>query len=87
MKNLGLFHKFAIVILVVGLFPMFVLSVFVSNGMMKRLEESVQDNYEQAVFYVESSLENIFSSYNEITKTMYQYTPSMGKGQVRASKR
>lgn len=80
MKKWGLFHKFAVVILVVGLFPMFVLSVFVSNGMMTRLEESVQDNYEQAVFYVDSSLENIFSTYNEITKTIYQYAPSMGKG-------
>lgn len=80
MRNLGLFYKFAGVILIVGLFPMLILATFVSNKMMKQYEESVRSNYEQAVAYLGSSLESLLSSYNNITKTIYQYTPSYGSG-------
>lgn len=73
MKNLSLYHKFVFAIICVGLIPMVLLSTVIFNRMMEEYQKSLEISYERAAGYASDLVENMLSSYNEITKTVYYY--------------
>ncbi len=73
LRNLTLFQKFAAAIILVGLIPMLLLTVFVSGRMVREYNEMLQVQYEQAAYYVSSSLHAMLDSYNTISKIPYDY--------------
>ena len=57
--NVNLYHKFALAMILLGLFPMLVLSTFMMNHMLKEYRNSLAQNYEQAAIHISSSVENM----------------------------
>lgn len=81
-KRGTMFHKFTLVILTVGLFPVFLLAVFISYTMLSRYEVAVKTNYEQAAVHISTNLDNILDNYNTISKMIYSYSSLMEGSQT-----
>ena len=77
--NVNLYHKFALAMILLGLFPMLVLSTFMMNHMLKEYRNSLAQNYEQAAIHISSSVENMLSVYNNASKSVYSYEPGSQK--------
>lgn len=74
--SLNLYQKFTLVIICVGLIPMGMFSTVIMNRMFKEYGESLKSNYEQAVFYMNSGIDNMLEAYNDISKMPYYYNYS-----------
>lgn len=74
--RLNLYQKFTLVIICIGLVPMGVLSTVIMNRMFKEYGESLKANYEQAAAYINSGIDNMMDSYNDISKMPYYYNYS-----------
>lgn len=72
-KNLNLYQKFSLVIILFGLIPMLVLSTVVMNWMFREYGDSLRENYEQAAFYTCNSVNDIMDNLNEVSKISYYY--------------
>ncbi len=72
-RNMTLFHKFALTIILLGLMPMLFLSMFISNKMIREYRKALEVQYEHAAYYVKSSVETMLDSYNTISKLPYNY--------------
>lgn len=72
----NLYQKFTLVIICIGLVPMGVLSTVIMNRMFKEYGESLKANYEQAATYINSGIDNMMDSYNDISKMPYYYNYS-----------
>ena len=70
----SLFLKFSLAFLTVGLIPLFVLSFLSLNQFTDQIERHTINNFRQMVLYMSKNAEDIFSSYNEISKVMYYST-------------
>lgn len=75
-RNLNLYQKFSLVIILFGLIPMLVLSTIVMNWMFKEYGDSLRNNYEQAAVYVCDSVNDVMENLNEISKISYYYNDS-----------
>ena len=73
--NLNLYHKFALAMILLGLFPMLVLSTFMMNTILEEYESALSENYKQAAIHISSSVENMLSVYNSASKAVYSYEP------------
>ena len=86
LRNMTLFHRFAATIILLGLIPMLILSVFISNKMIRDYRNALEIQYEQAAYYVGSSIETMLDSYNTISQMPYNYNfgnePIMGDFQA-----
>ncbi|HIX16650.1 MAG TPA: histidine kinase [Candidatus Hungatella pullicola] len=80
--RLGMFHKFALVIIISGLAPMVILVTVLFRTMLEQYRQVVTDTYEQAVISVESRFDNMLTSYNTITKMPYYYNFSSNETAV-----
>lgn len=76
----SLYQKFALLMILVGLIPMFILTTFIANRMMKSYYSAMEQQYEQAVSYVSESLNNMLESYNTILKLPYSYNQPVSGG-------
>ncbi len=72
-RRLSLYQKFALVFLCVGLLPLGILSTVIMNRMMKEYESSLLANYEQGAVYVNSGIDMLLDSCNDISKMPYYY--------------
>lgn len=75
-RRLGLYHKFSLTIIMVGLVPLLLLTTFMSNNMIRDYRRALEIQYEQATEYVADSIDNMLNSYNNISKMPYYYTLS-----------
>ncbi len=75
-KELNLYQKFSLVIILIGLVPMLVLSTVIMNQMFKEYGKSLRGNYEQAADYVNDSIDDMMDTYNGISKMPYYYNYS-----------
>lgn len=73
LRNLTLFHKFAAAMIFLGLIPMLILSIFISNKMIREYRNALEMQYEQAAFYVGSSIETMLDTYDTISQLPYNY--------------
>lgn len=73
LRNMTLFHKFAATIILLGLIPMLILSIFISNKMIQDYKNALEIQYEQAAYYVGSSIETMLNSYDTISQMPYNY--------------
>lgn len=78
-RKLSLYHKFAITIILVGLFPMLILATVILNSMISDYRQALQAQYTQAAEYVGNSLEEVLDTYNTISKMPYNYNASQGE--------
>ena len=76
LRNMTLFHKFAATIILLGLIPMLILSIFISNKMIQDYKNALEIQYEQAAYYVGSSIETMLNSYDTISQMPYNYNGS-----------
>ncbi len=74
--QLNLYQKFCLVIILLGLFPMLILSTVIMNRMFKEYGSSISTNYEQAASYVNDSINDMMEMYNGISKMPYYYNYS-----------
>ncbi|MDO4293012.1 MAG: histidine kinase [Eubacteriales bacterium] len=79
-RHLNLYHKFALAMIALGLFPMLILTTVMSNRMLEGYREALEENYEQAAVHAASSVENMLSVYDNASKLSYQY--NFGEGTV-----
>ncbi len=77
LKKLNLYQKFTITIIIIGLFPMTILSTFIANKMIRNYRSALSSQYEQAALYLSGSLENMLDTYNTISKMPYYYSNSI----------
>lgn len=75
-KELNLYQKFCLVIILLGLFPMLALSTVIMNRMFTEYGSSLRGNYEQAAAYVNDSIDDMMETYNGISKMPYYYNYS-----------
>ena len=75
----GLYHKFATIIILVGIFPMIGLTTFIANRIIQEYYEAMENQYEQTTDYVAKSLVNMLESYNSVSTLPYYYN-SNGEG-------
>lgn len=73
LQNMTLFQKFAATIILLGLIPMLILSVFISNHMIHGYKDALEVQYEHAAYYVGSSMETMLNAYNTISQMPYYY--------------
>lgn len=71
--HLGMFHKFALVIILCGLAPMIILVTVLFRSMLSQYRQVITANYQQAAISVGSRIDNMLSAYNTITKMPYYY--------------
>ena len=69
--HLGMFHKFALVIILCGLAPMIILVTVLFRSMLSQYRQVITANYQQAAISVGSRIDNMLSAYNTITKMPY----------------
>ncbi|MFT4004200.1 MAG: sensor histidine kinase [Lacrimispora sp.] len=74
--HMNLYQKFTLVIICVGLIPMGIISTVIMNRMFKEYGNSLKFNYEQAVAYINSGIDSMLDSYNDISKMPYYYNYS-----------
>ena len=72
-RSLSLYQKFALVISCVGLVPIGIFSTIVMNRMLREYKTSLETTYEQGADYVNSGIDMLLDSYNEISKMPYYY--------------
>ncbi len=72
-RGLSLYQKFALVFLCVGILPLGILSTVIMNRMLGEYEKSLLANYEQGAVYVDSGIDVLLDSYNDISKMPYYY--------------
>ena len=77
--RLGMFHKFTLVILVSGLVPMLILTTVLFRIMLGQYRQVITDTYQQAIISIGSRIDNMLSSYNNITKMPYYYNFNSGE--------
>lgn len=75
-KNLNLYQKFALIIICAGLIPTGIFSTVILNLIFKEEQNSIRANYEQAIYYIDSSFTQSMDSYNDISKIPYYYNYS-----------
>lgn len=75
-KELGLYHKFSLTIIIVGLIPMLLLTTYISRSMIQDYRKALEIQYEQATNYMADSIENMLESYNSVSKMPYYYNMS-----------
>ncbi|MDE7323665.1 MAG: histidine kinase [Lachnospiraceae bacterium] len=75
-QKLGLYYKFSLTIIMVGLIPMLLLSTYISHSMMQDYRKALEVQYEQATEYVANSIESMLESYNSVSKMPYYYNIS-----------
>lgn len=73
LRNMTLFQKFAATIIFLGLIPMLILSIFISNIMIQDYRNALKMQYEQAAYYVGSSMETMLNTYDTISQMPYNY--------------
>lgn len=66
--------------ILLGLFPMLLLTTFIANKMIKDYSEALSSQYEQASEYVLSSMESMFDNYNTISQMPYYYNMGIASG-------
>ena len=66
--------------ILLGLFPMLLLTTFIANKMIKDYSEALSSQYEQASEYVLSSMESMFDNYNTISQMPYYYNMGVVSG-------
>ncbi|MBN2221195.1 MAG: HAMP domain-containing protein, partial [Vallitaleaceae bacterium] len=71
--HLNLYQKFISAMILGGIIPMFILSSVILNRMFKNYETSLLDSYEQSLDYVSGSVKNLFDTYDEVLKLLYNY--------------
>jgi len=71
-KN-SLRRKFLLVTLFLGLIPMFTLTIMQINQMVDRYQEILIEDYTRLTEILGRNLENMFDSYNTISKMIYRY--------------
>jgi two-component system sensor histidine kinase YesM len=67
----SVFIKFSGAFIVVGIIPLFALSLFSLQTFTGHVERYTVNNLKQMTMYMSFNLNNTFSQYNEITKLMY----------------
>jgi two-component system sensor histidine kinase YesM len=67
----SVFVKFSGAFIVVGIIPLFALSLFSLQTFTGHVERYTVNNLKQMTMYMSFNLNNTFSQYNEITKLMY----------------
>ncbi|WP_059054150.1 sensor histidine kinase [Paenibacillus senegalimassiliensis] len=67
----SIFVKFAGSFILVGLIPLFTLSLFSVNTFTKYVERYTTGNLQQMVTYMSYNLNSTFNEYNELSKLMY----------------
>lgn len=72
-KNLNLYQKFTLTIILSGLLPMAILTTFIANKMIRDYSIALHSQYEQAAGYVASSIESMLEAYNAVSKMPYYY--------------
>lgn len=72
-SRFGLYQKLAVLVIAVGLVPMTLLTVVLSNQMLDRYYSAMKEQYARGVSYISKSLDNMFESYNTISKLPYYY--------------
>ncbi len=78
--TVSLYHKFALAMILLGLFPMLVLSTFTMNHMLEEYRSALSANYEQAAIHISSSVENMLTVYDSASKSAYQYNFGIQNG-------
>ena len=73
LKSMSLYQKFALAIVLLGLFPILVIFPVVIGKVTQSSADSIQANYLQAANYVASSAENVLITYDNASKLIYQY--------------
>lgn len=80
--NINLYYKFAMAMILLGFFPMLVLSTFMINGMLDEYRIALVANYEQVGSHFSSSIDNMLSVYDNAAKYVYQYNFGVQGGQA-----
>ncbi|MGG6313187.1 cache domain-containing sensor histidine kinase [Paenibacillus macerans] len=70
-KFTSIFVKFAAAFILVGLIPLFALSLFSVNTFTGYVERYTTGNMQQMVMYMSYNLNSAFNQYNEVSKLMY----------------
>jgi two-component system sensor histidine kinase YesM len=70
----SIFLKFSLAFLTVGMLPLFVLSFLSLNQFTSQVERHTVNNLRQVVLFMSKNADDIFTSYNEISKMMYYNT-------------
>lgn len=76
LRDMNLYQKFFLAIILLGLFPMLILSTVILNYMFEEYGNSLRSNYEQAAAFVNDSVDSALESYNGISKMPYYYNYS-----------
>lgn len=72
--GLNLYQKFALVIVLAGILPIAALSTVILDRMFREYGRSLRENYTQGLRYASDSIEQLFDSYNDISKFSYYYS-------------
>uniref|UniRef100_UPI0035BF7F4D sensor histidine kinase n=1 Tax=Cohnella herbarum TaxID=2728023 RepID=UPI0035BF7F4D len=67
----SVFVKFSAAFIVVGLIPLFALSLFSLQTFTDHVERNTNNNMEQMVLFMGYNLDNLFSDYDKVSKLMY----------------
>ncbi|QMV40944.1 cache domain-containing sensor histidine kinase [Cohnella cholangitidis] len=67
----SVFAKFSAAFIVVGLIPLFALSLFSLRTFTDHVERNTNNNLEQMVLFMGYNLDNLFSDYDKVSKLMY----------------
>ncbi|WP_334073914.1 cache domain-containing sensor histidine kinase [Paenibacillus sp. A14] len=70
-KFTGIFVKFAGAFILVGLIPLFALSLFSVNTFTGYVQRYTTGNLQQMIMYMSYNLNTSFNQYNEVSKLMY----------------
>lgn len=82
----SIFFKFSAAFILVGLIPLFALSVFSLQTFTGHVERYTNNNTEQMLVYMGYNLNNTFTAYNEVSKLMY-YGSNLAEFQGTSSNR
>ncbi|WP_373232569.1 sensor histidine kinase [Cohnella sp.] len=79
----SIFVKFSVAFFLVGMIPLFALSLFSLQTFTGHVERYTVNNLQQMSIYMSYNLNNTFSDYNEISKLMYTgYNDEAGSASV-----
>lgn len=65
------FTKFFVAFLIIGLIPLFALSVFSLQTFTGHVQQYTENNLRQMSLYLSYNINNVFTDYNEVSKLMY----------------
>jgi len=81
-KSPGIFTKFTIAFILVGLIPLMLISFISLSTLTKQVETHTFNNYEDMLKYSSNRIQNMYDEYNNISKLMYRYNmPEFGRMQ------